>query len=147
MLLAGDAAHLHSPMGGQGLNVGLQDAANLGWRLASVVGGADAGLLDGYERERRPAAERVVRNTLAQSALLRTDPHSEALRAVVAELIELPEAKRHLAEMVSGTATRLPVPPDSHPLAGTSGPSPCSPRGCRPWWSGPTATSSRSPSG
>jgi 2-polyprenyl-6-methoxyphenol hydroxylase-like FAD-dependent oxidoreductase len=124
VLLAGDAAHLHSPMGGQGLNVGLQDAANLGWRLASVVGGADAGLLDGYERERRPAAERVVRNTLAQSALLRTDPHSEALRAVVAELIELPEAKRHLAEMVSGTATRLPVPPDSHPLAGTFAPAP-----------------------
>ncbi|MEU4827664.1 hypothetical protein AB0H37_37860 [Actinomadura sp. NPDC023710] len=65
-----------------------------------------------------------MRNTLAQSALLRTDPHSEALRAVVAELIELPEAKRHLAEMVSGTATRLPVPPDSHPLAGTFAPAP-----------------------
>ncbi|WP_405181617.1 FAD-dependent monooxygenase [Nocardia sp. NBC_01377] len=122
ILLAGDAAHLHSPMGGQGLNVGLQDAANLGWKLAAVVAGGDVDLLDSYERERRPAAQRVLRNTLAQSALLRTDPHSEALRAVVAELIELPQAKRHLAEMVSGTANRLPTPAGRHPLEGTFAP-------------------------
>jgi 2-polyprenyl-6-methoxyphenol hydroxylase-like FAD-dependent oxidoreductase len=119
VLLAGDAAHLHSPMGGQGLNLGLQDAANLGWKLASVVAGADDVLLDSYGRERRPAAERVVRDTLAQSALLRTDSHSQALRAVVAELIELPEVKRHLAELVAGTAVRLPAGPRSHPLTGT----------------------------
>lgn len=109
-------------MGGQGLNVGLQDAANLGWKLAAVVAGGDVDLLDSYERERRPAAQRVLRNTLAQSALLRTDPHSEALRAVVAELIELPQAKRHLAEMVSGTANRLPTPAGRHPLEGTFAP-------------------------
>ena len=122
LLLAGDAAHLHSPMGGQGLNLGLQDAANLGWKLASVVLGADDALLDSYGRERRPAAQRVLRDTLAQSALLRTDPHSEALRAVVAELVELPQAKRHLAELVAGTATRLPAPPGCHPLTGTFAP-------------------------
>lgn len=122
VLLAGDAAHLHSPMGGQGLNLGLQDAANPGWKLASVIAGADDTLLDSYGHERRPVAERVLRNTLAQTALLRTDPHSQALRMVVAELVGLPETKRHLAEMVAGTATRLPAAPEQHRLVGTFAP-------------------------
>ncbi|MCL9795908.1 FAD-dependent oxidoreductase [Frankia sp. AgKG'84/4] len=124
ILLAGDAAHLHSPMGGQGLNIGLRDAAGLGWRLAGVIAGDDAATLDDYGRERRPEAQRVLRDTLAQSALLRTDPHSAALRDLVAELVEIPEVKRRLAERMAGLSSAIPARPDSHPLVGTFAPAP-----------------------
>jgi 2-polyprenyl-6-methoxyphenol hydroxylase-like FAD-dependent oxidoreductase len=89
-------------MGGQGLNLGLRDAADLGSALAAVVAGADPEGLDGYTARRRLDAERVLRDTLAQTALLRTDPHSAALREVFAELVELPEVKRLLAERMAG---------------------------------------------
>ncbi|MFB9833566.1 FAD-dependent monooxygenase [Actinoallomurus acaciae] len=104
LLLAGDAAHLHSPMGGQGLNLGLHDAMDLGTPLAAVATGRSAEpVLNGYTERRHPIAARVLRDTRAQSALLRTDRHSADLREVMAELIELPEVKRHLAGLVAGT--------------------------------------------
>jgi hypothetical protein len=103
VLLAGDAAHVHSPVGGQGLNLGLQDAANLGWKLALVARGqAGDGLLDTYTAERHPVGARVLRNARAQTALMRTDPQSQALREVLGEILELPQAVRQVAEMVSG---------------------------------------------
>jgi 2-polyprenyl-6-methoxyphenol hydroxylase-like FAD-dependent oxidoreductase len=111
VLLAGDAAHVHSPSGGQGLNLGLMDAANLGWKLAAVVrGDAPDGLLDTYTRERHPAGEAVLRNTRAQSALLAPGPHVDALRDVVAELLDVPEANRYVAELLSGVNGRYEFP-------------------------------------
>ena len=81
MLLAGDAAHVHSPVGGQGLNIGVQDAVNLGWKLAQVVKGTSPeSLLDTYQAERHPVAARVLRNTMAQVALSRRTIASKALR-------------------------------------------------------------------
>src|SRR5262249_21960877 len=83
VLLAGDAAHVHSPVGGQGLNIGVQDAVNLGWKLAQVVKGISPEcFLDTYHAERHPIAARVLRNTMAQVALLRTDDRTDALRDV-----------------------------------------------------------------
>ena len=88
VLLAGDAAHVHSPVGGQGLNTGVQDAVNLGWKLAQVVKGiSPESLLDTYHAERHPVAARVLRNTMAQVALTRVDDRTEALRDSVAELL------------------------------------------------------------
>lgn len=88
VLLAGDAAHIHFPSGGQGLNLGVQDAVNLGWKLASVVHGrAPDTLLDSYHAERYPVAERVLHNTRAQSALSRPGPQTDALRDVLRSLI------------------------------------------------------------
>jgi 2-polyprenyl-6-methoxyphenol hydroxylase-like FAD-dependent oxidoreductase len=107
VLLAGDAAHVHSPMGGQGLNLGLQDAMNLGWKLGLVARGlAQDTLLDTYTAERHPVAATVLRNTRAQTALLRPSPQTDALRDVVAELIAVPAAKRHLVELTSGLGVR-----------------------------------------
>jgi len=84
VLLAGDAAHVHSPVGGQGLNTGVQDAVNLGWKLAQVVKGTSPeGLLDTYHVERHPVAARMLRTTMAQVALQRTDDRTEALREIV----------------------------------------------------------------
>ncbi|QFY08545.1 2-polyprenyl-6-methoxyphenol hydroxylase [Nonomuraea phyllanthi] len=104
VLLAGDAAHVHSPIGGQGLNLGLQDAVNLGWKLALVARGlAPAGLLDTYTAERHPVAARVLRNTRAQVALMRPGSQVEALREVLAEVLRLPDADRHFSAMVEGT--------------------------------------------
>ncbi|MFI0417435.1 FAD-dependent monooxygenase [Spongiactinospora sp. 9N601] len=105
VLLAGDAAHVHSPIGGQGLNLGLQDAMNLGWKLALVAAGraADA-LLDTYTAERHPVAAKVLRNTRAQVALMRPGPQVDALREVLAETLRLPEAHEHFATMMDGTA-------------------------------------------
>lgn len=98
LLLAGDAAHLHSPMGGQGLNLGLQDAITFGPALASVVSeAASVNSLDQLTAQRRAVAARALRDIRAQTALLRTDPHSCDLRAVMADLIELPQVKRHLS--------------------------------------------------
>src|SRR5689334_2199636 len=83
VLLAGDAAHVHAPVGGQGLNIGVQDAVNLGWKLAQVVKGTSPeSLLDTYQAERHPVAARVLRTTMAQVAMQRTDDRTEAMREI-----------------------------------------------------------------
>ncbi|WP_066816263.1 FAD-dependent monooxygenase [Sphingomonas mali] len=103
ILLAGDAAHVHSPDGGQGLNIGLHDAVNLGWKLARVAAGtAPDSLLDSYHAERHPVAAQVLRNTMAQVALRRADERSGALREIVAELLGMDEPRRRMAGMMSG---------------------------------------------
>ncbi len=103
VLLAGDAAHVHSPVGGQGLNTGVQDAVNLGWKLAQVVHKtAPESLLDTYHAERHPVAARVLRNTMAQVALMRVDDRIEALRDTVSELLSMDEPRKRFAAMMSG---------------------------------------------
>ncbi|MEU4295837.1 FAD-dependent monooxygenase [Kitasatospora aureofaciens] len=103
VLLAGDAAHIHLPAGGQGLNLGFQDAVNLGWKLAAVVRGhGTEELLDSYGRERRPIADGVVRNTRTQAVLIDPDPRYEALRQTFRDLMALPDTNRHIAGMLSG---------------------------------------------
>ena len=103
VLLAGDAAHVHSPVGGQGLNIGVQDAVNLGWKLAQVVKGTSPdSLLDTYHDERQPVAARVLRTTMAQVALMRPDDRTEALRDSVSELLSMDEPRRRFAAMMSG---------------------------------------------
>jgi 3-(3-hydroxy-phenyl)propionate hydroxylase len=103
VLLAGDAAHIHYPVGGQGLGIGVQDAVNLGWKLAQVVNGTSPErLLDTYHAERHPVAARVLRNTMAQVALLRFDERVEALRDVMSELLSMDEPRKRLAGMMSG---------------------------------------------
>ena len=103
VLLAGDAAHVHSPVGGQGLNTGVQDAVNLGWKLAQVVHQtAPESLLDTYHAERHPVAARVLRNTMAQVALMRADDRTEALRDTVSELLSMDEPRKRFAAMMSG---------------------------------------------
>jgi flavin-dependent dehydrogenase len=103
ILLAGDAAHVHSPVGGQGLNTGVQDAVNLGWKLAQVVKGtAPESLLDTYHAERHPVAARVLRNTMAQTALMRTDDRTTALRDTMSALLGMDEPRRRFAAMMSG---------------------------------------------
>jgi 3-(3-hydroxy-phenyl)propionate hydroxylase len=103
VLIAGDAAHTHYPTGGQGLNLGMQDAFNLGWKLAQVVRGvSDPSLLDSYQHERHPVAARVLQNTRAQSALLRTDAQTEALRESVAAWLGMHEPRVAVAAMLSG---------------------------------------------
>ena len=107
ILLAGDAAHIHSPLGGQGLSLGLVDAANLGWKLAAVIrGDKPDSLLDSYTSERRPVAEAVLANTLAQVALTRPDPQSNAMRDIFAKLMELDDVNGYLDGLMSGLATR-----------------------------------------
>lgn len=106
ILLAGDAAHVHSPIGGQGLNLGVQDAVNLGWKLALVARGlAPESLLDTYTAERHPVAERVLRNTRAQVALMRPGPQVDALREVLTEVVALPEAGGYFTALANGTDT------------------------------------------
>jgi 2-polyprenyl-6-methoxyphenol hydroxylase-like FAD-dependent oxidoreductase len=126
VLLAGDAAHVHSPSGGQGLNLGMMDAVNLGWKLAATVSGrAPDGLLDTYTDERHPVGAAVLHNTRAQSALLRPGPHVDALRDVVSELMDIPEVNRYFGRMMSGLGTRYAFPyvaPGTHPLVGTACP-------------------------
>lgn len=124
MLLAGDAAHRMMPIGGQALNTGLQDAANLGWKLgAQVRGWAPPGLLDSYHTERHPAAGRVLANVEAQKLLLLGGQRADAVRHVFGELLGLGSARRHLAAMVSGLDVRHPGGVGGHPLAGTRMPS------------------------
>lgn len=107
VLLAGDAAHIHPPTGGQGLNLGVQDAVNLGWKLAAQVRGwAPEGLLDTYETERRPVAEDVLDNTRAQMALNSSDPGAQALRRLLTELMDIDEVNRHLIEKITATGIR-----------------------------------------
>ncbi|MEV6343634.1 FAD-dependent monooxygenase [Actinoplanes sp. NPDC051851] len=104
VILLGDAAHVHSAIGGPGLNLGLQDAINLGWKLAATVRGwAPEDLLDTYESERRPAAERVTMHTQAQGLLSGPGPQVTALRTLFAELLEEPAVVRHIAAMMAGS--------------------------------------------
>jgi FAD binding domain len=112
IFLAGDAAHMHAPMGGQGLNVGIQDAMNLGWKLASVLrGNASEALLDTYERERWPVGEVLRRNTLAQVALFcKFDPSALAMRSTFEDLLHVPEVNRQLAAEGSGFGVAYPDP-------------------------------------
>jgi len=117
VFLAGDAAHVHSPFGGQGLNLGLVDAANLGFKLAAAVGGRDH-LLDTYTAERHPVGARVLENTRAQVALMRPDPLTSALRTVVSDLMKLPEGNRYFGEMLTGVDIRYDLGDDA-PLVGT----------------------------
>lgn len=119
VLLVGDAAHVQSPIGGPGLNLGLQDAANLGWKLAAVVrGDAQPELLDSFDTERRIAAECAIMTSRAQFALLRPGPEVTALRQVVGELATQPRVAERLAEMMFLTAVRYPADPGDHPAVG-----------------------------
>lgn len=107
VVIAGDAAHVHPPLGGQGLNLGIQDAFNLGWKLAAVIDGwAPGGLLDSYEAERRPVADDVLTLTRAQSVLLSTEPGAQAVRRLLTELVEFDEVARFLAEKVTSIGIR-----------------------------------------
>jgi 3-(3-hydroxy-phenyl)propionate hydroxylase len=118
VLLAGDAAHVHTPMGGQGLGTGVQDAVNLGWKLAQVVNGISPdGLLDSYHAERHPVAARVLQRTMAMTALMRGDARSEALRDTVAKLMELDAARKAMAGMLSGLDIHYDLG-EGHPLLG-----------------------------
>jgi hypothetical protein len=103
VLLAGDAAHVHPPHGGQGLNTGVQDAVNLGWKLAQVVNGTSPeSLLDTYHAERHPVGARVLQNTMAQVALSGPDDRHQALRDTMADLLSMDEPRRRIAAMLSG---------------------------------------------
>jgi 2-polyprenyl-6-methoxyphenol hydroxylase-like FAD-dependent oxidoreductase len=118
VVLAGDAAHVHSPVGGQGLNIGVQDAVNLGWKLAQVVKGTSPhSLLDTYHAERHPVAARVLRTTMAQVALMRPDDRIEALRDTVAELLSMDEPRTRFAAMMSGLDIHYDLG-EGHPLLG-----------------------------
>lgn len=107
VLLAGDAAHIHPPMGGQGLNLGVQDAFNLGWKLAAEVDGwAPEGLLDSYHTERHPVAADVLDNTRAQAELMSVEPGPQAVRRLVSELMDFEEVNRYLIEKITATGIR-----------------------------------------
>lgn len=116
--LAGDAAHVHPPMGGQGLNLGIQDAFNLGWKLAAQLRGwAPSGLLDTYHIERHPVAAAVLSNTRAQSELMSTQPGPAAVRQLLTDLLEFEEVSRHLIEMITAIDVRYDFG-DGHALLG-----------------------------
>lgn len=125
VLLAGDAAHQHFPTGGVGLNVGIQDAANLGWKLAATIDGtAPDGLLDSYHAERHPVGVDLLRSTRAQTALMTAySAEGQALREVLsARIADVPGFSRTLAESLSGLSVAYPAGPDDHPLTGTRAP-------------------------
>jgi 3-(3-hydroxy-phenyl)propionate hydroxylase len=118
VLLAGDAAHVHPPQGGQGLNTGVQDAVNLGWKLAQVVNGTSPdGLLDSYHAERHPVGARVLHNTMAQIALSGTDERTRALHDTMTELLSMDEPRKRIAGMLCGLDVHYDVG-DGHPLLG-----------------------------
>ncbi|MEU2440058.1 FAD-dependent monooxygenase [Streptomyces rubradiris] len=122
VLLAGDAAHVHAPFGGQGLNLGIGDALNLGWKLAAVARGrAPESLLDTYTAERHPVGARVLDWTRAQIALMRPDRHARALRRVVTDLALTTVGTTYLATRISGVRQRYDLPGD-HPLTGVCAP-------------------------
>jgi hypothetical protein len=122
VLLAGDAAHVHSPFGGQGLNLSLGDAMNLGWKLAATVRGtAPDGLLDTYTAERHPLGAWVLDWTRAQIALMRPDPYARALREVVGDLARTVDGATYFAKKISGLWQRYDLPGD-HRLVGASTP-------------------------
>jgi 2-polyprenyl-6-methoxyphenol hydroxylase-like FAD-dependent oxidoreductase len=118
VLLAGDAAHIHPPTGGQGLNLGIQDAFNLGWKLAATVGGrAPEGLLDTYHAERHPVGAAVLDNTRAQIALMGTDAGATALRALFTRLLDFAEVNRYVTELITATEVRYDLG-EGHELLG-----------------------------
>jgi 3-(3-hydroxy-phenyl)propionate hydroxylase len=118
VLLAGDSAHVHPPLGGQGLNIGVHDAVNLGWKLAQVVNRTSPeGLLDTYHAERHPVAARVLRNTMAQTALRRPDDRTKALGEYVSEFLRFDEVRRRLAAEMSGLDIHYNLG-EGHPLLG-----------------------------
>jgi 3-(3-hydroxy-phenyl)propionate hydroxylase len=118
VLLAGDAAHVHSPAGGQGLNTGVQDAVNLGWKLAQVVNGtAPESLLDTYQAERHPIGARVLEITMAQTALMRGDQRTKALHKTMSELLGMDEPRKRYAAMMSGLDIHYDLG-TGHPLLG-----------------------------
>ena len=118
VLLAGDAAHVHYPAGGQGLSLGVQDAVNLGWKLAQVVDGTSPeSLLDTYQDERHPVAARALQHTMAQAALQRRDERMQALVDVVSELASMDEPRKRLAGLISGLDIHYDLG-EGHPLLG-----------------------------
>jgi len=118
VLLAGDAAHVHYPIGGQGLNLGVQDAVNLGWKLAQVVHGTSSdGLLDTYEAERHPVAARVLQTTLAQAALTRSEVRIDAVRDLLSQLLRMDEPRAWWVGMISGLDIHYDLG-EGHPLLG-----------------------------
>jgi 3-(3-hydroxy-phenyl)propionate hydroxylase len=118
VLLAGDAAHIHPPTGGQGLNIGVQDAVNLGWKLAQVVNQTSPeSLLDTYHAERHPVAARVLQNTMAQVALRRTDDRTKALGDIMSEFLSMNEPRKRLAAEMSGLGVHYDLG-EGHPLLG-----------------------------
>lgn len=128
VFLAGDAAHVHLPLGAQGMNTGIQDAINLGWKLgAAVHGWAPDGMLDTYHAERHPVGAAVLRNVQAQSLLMdwagTRDPEVLAAKEMFTAIAQLPEVQHHLADMLSGMAIRYAMPgDDAHPLLGRPAP-------------------------
>ncbi len=123
VLLAGDSAHVHGPMGGQGLNIGVQDAVNLGWKLAQMVRGTSPErLLDTYQAERHPIGARVLQITMAQTALMRGDERTKAMQAMMSELLKLDEPRKRYAAMMSGLDIHYDFGPcdtdKRHPLLG-----------------------------
>lgn len=118
VLLVGDAAHIHYPAGGQGLSLGVQDAVNLGWKLAQVVKGiSPPSLLDTYHAERHPVGARVLKHTMAQAALQRRDDRTQALVDVISELASMEEARRHIAAFMTGLDIHYDLG-EGHPLLG-----------------------------
>ena len=118
VLLAGDAAHVHSPIGGQGLSTGVQDAVNLGWKLAQVIKGTSPeSLLDTYHAERHPVGARVLKTTMAQVALHREDDRTQAVRDVVGELLKMDEPRKQIAAELSGLGIHYNLG-EGHPLLG-----------------------------
>ncbi|MEV7686805.1 FAD-dependent monooxygenase [Streptomyces bungoensis] len=123
VLLAGDAAHVHFPAGGQGVNLGLQDAVNLGWKLAAEVHGwAPPGLLDTYETERAPIAEAVLENVRAQVALMDPDPRMDSLRTLFARMMHFDDVNQYLGGMISGVDVHYDTGGPGDPLAGRFAP-------------------------
>jgi 3-(3-hydroxy-phenyl)propionate hydroxylase len=119
VLLAGDAAHVHAPVGGQGLNIGMQDAVNLGWKLAQVIKRTSPeSLLDTYHAERHPVAARALRNTMAQVALRRTDDRTKAVSEFFSEFMGMEEPRKKLAAEMSGLGIHYDFGKESHPLLG-----------------------------
>jgi 2-polyprenyl-6-methoxyphenol hydroxylase-like FAD-dependent oxidoreductase len=122
ILLAGDAAHIHSPLGGQGLNTGLGDAMNLGWKLAATINGwAPEDLLDTYTAERHPVGAWALNWTRAQVSIMRPNPHSQAIASVIRDLINTKDGTSYFVEKISGILLRYDLPGD-HPLIGRSAP-------------------------
>ncbi len=118
VLLAGDAAHIHPPTGGQGLNLGVQDAFNLGWKLAAEVNGwAPEGLLDSYHAERHPEGDRVLTSTLAQGVLLEDGPGAKALRELFSKLLDFEEVNRYVTESITAIGVRYDLG-EGHELLG-----------------------------
>lgn len=127
VLLAGDAAHVHSPFGGQGLNAGIGDAMNLGWKLAATIKGtAPDGLLDSYTRERHPVGAWALNWTRAQVAIMRPDPHARAIAGVIRDLIQTRDGATYFVDKISGASLRYNLPreegTEDHPLIGRSAP-------------------------